>query len=1212
VTSTSPIRDLFVSDVTRDIPPVVYFHEQSPEKLAAEVAEYIVTGGWPEDHPNHRRVPNGIHEQYVRLLTNMAAELDRAGGPDLPTVWISGFYGSGKSSFAKLLGLALNDTTLPDGTLLADAWVKRDTSPRANELREAWRALRAKVDPLAVVFDIGSIARDNEQIHAAAVRQVQKRLGYCGAEPLVADYELRLERAGEWARFEAAAEATLGQPWTAAKDKPLAEDEFSHVLSVMFPQRYPDPTSWFTARAGDTSRADSPDEAVAAIRDMLAFRRPGATLFLVVDEVSQYVRDNKDRIDRLRAFATALGATLRGKAWLIALGQQKLDEEAGDAFLVWAKDRFPPKLRAHLAATNIRDVVHRRLLQKTPAAESTLRALFEQHRPELKLYAHGCEDVTPDELVDVYPMLPGQIELILQITSALRTRSQRAQGDDQAIRGLLQLLGELFRDQKLADKPVGSLVTLDQMYEVQHTALDSDTQASMARLLAQCDDERERLHVRAAKAVALLEQIQEMTPTDPKLVAQCLYDRLDAGNRLPAVTEALDELRRRGLLGYSEKSGYKIQSSAGEEWDRERRDVPVTRDTIGELVKGELEYLVALPDRPKLQGRPFPWSGVFSDGRRIDNAPLLPSRDESAIVVDCRFLVVEERGESVWVRRSDEEALRDRLLWVAGDTEQAEHEARELAKSRQMVRKYKPRRESLPAPRKLLLQQEENRSEDLAKRLRDAVAAAWMAGRIYFRARPIMPAEQGAAFATALHAAATRVLPDLYPHFIATQVEPKELLQLVQPELSGPSPKFLDGDLGLLELDAGRFVPASNGVVPRRVKEYIDAEGAVSGAALFAHFGGPPFGYTANVVKACVAALLRGGKVRLRPDSGLEIAAIRDAGVLDLFGKDSDRAFKRATIVPAGQDDIGFTARARICAFFEDALGHRMDREDDAIANAVAEFFPRLAQRLRSVQGGLNRLPGSPEGPAELSRLAAALEECIRACRQTKPTVALVKSRLETLRDGVRLLRLFEHELTDPAIRAVSSAHDVVTHQASQLDALGTDASNVRDAAARARAQLARERSWIGIGELDSDVASIRAAYSAERQRLLQWQELETEAAKGRITARSGFEKLTVEERHRVFRPLTQAMPATDPDAVAPALVDLKDPFTVRLQRAEDESNALVDELVSDRSKLPIVVVDLRLRNRELSTAEDVEALIAEVRARLLEQIGRGVRVRLP
>lgn len=125
------IRDLFLSDVTRDIPPVVYFHEQAPDKLAAEVSEYIITGGWPEGHPNQLRVPRGIHEEYVRLLTNIAAELDRNGGPDLPNAWISGFYGSGKSSFAKLLGLSLDGAALPDGSSLAEAWLKRDTSPKS-------------------------------------------------------------------------------------------------------------------------------------------------------------------------------------------------------------------------------------------------------------------------------------------------------------------------------------------------------------------------------------------------------------------------------------------------------------------------------------------------------------------------------------------------------------------------------------------------------------------------------------------------------------------------------------------------------------------------------------------------------------------------------------------------------------------------------------------------------------------------------------------------------------------------------------------------------------------------------------------------------------------------------------------------------------------------------------------------------------------------
>ncbi len=487
-------------------------------------------------------MPNGIHEQYVRLLTGIVRELDKNGGPELPTAWISGFYGSGKSSFAKLLGLALDGIELPDGVSLAEAWLRRDTSPRSDELREAWTALRTKVDPIAVVFDVGGVARDNEHIHAAALRQVQHRLGYSRADPLVADFELGLERDGEWDRFLETAERALDRPWDDVKDKALAEEDFSLVMSEMFPERYTDPMAWFTSRGGTHARSESPEDAVAAIGDMLRFRSPQSTLFLVVDEVSQYILANKDRVDRLRAFATALGARLRGKAWLLALGQQKLDEEADDSFLVWAKDRFPPSLRVHLAATNIRDVVHKRLLQKKPEHKRPLAALFAQHRHDLKLYAYGCRDVSPEEFVEVYPMLPGQIDLLLQITSALRTRSARAQGDDQAIRGLLQLLGELFRTQKLAEREVGHLVTLDQIYEVQHTALDSDVQSSMARILAQCADGAgdggSDLRLRAAKAVALLELIQESgAATTPELVAQCLYDHIDRGNQVSDVTE---------------------------------------------------------------------------------------------------------------------------------------------------------------------------------------------------------------------------------------------------------------------------------------------------------------------------------------------------------------------------------------------------------------------------------------------------------------------------------------------------------------------------------------------------------------------------------------------------------------------------------------------------------------------------------------------------
>src|SRR5262249_24944855 len=160
---------------------------------------------------------SGIHEQFVHLLRGVLQELDKKGGPELPASWISGLYGSGKSSFAKLLGLSLDGVVLPDGTPLSAALLARDDSPRHKELVEAWAGLARRVSPIAVVFDIGGIARDDEHIHSAVLRLVQSRLGYCSKDNLVADYELRLERDGEWEPFLFAARKTLGKEWEVAK-----------------------------------------------------------------------------------------------------------------------------------------------------------------------------------------------------------------------------------------------------------------------------------------------------------------------------------------------------------------------------------------------------------------------------------------------------------------------------------------------------------------------------------------------------------------------------------------------------------------------------------------------------------------------------------------------------------------------------------------------------------------------------------------------------------------------------------------------------------------------------------------------------------------------------------------------------------------------------------------------------------------------------------
>ena len=1211
------IRDLFVADVTRDIPPVVYFHEQSPTKLQAEVSEYIITGGYPEGDPRSRRVKSGIHEQFVHLLEGIVQELAKKGGPELPASWISGFYGSGKSSFAKLLGLSLDGIALPDKTPLAKALLSRDDSPRRQELVDKWEALAKRVKPMAVVFDIGGVARDNEHIHSAVLRLVQGRLGYCTKSNLVADYELRLERDEEWDLFVKTAEKTLGKPWSEAKAEEQADDHFSHVLHVMKPDRYPDPTSWIDSRAGSrTGAGSSVREVVEAIDAMIHIRAEDKALFVVVDEVSQYVHQDEGRMLKLQSFVSELGQRLKGRVWLLATGQQKLEDQAENNNLGKLKDRFPTHLRVHLGTTNIRDVVHKRLLKKKPELESKLREIFQKHRGDLKLYGYACEEITEEDFVEVYPMLPGHIDLLMQITSNLRTRSTRVQGDDHAIRGLLQLLGELFREQKLADGEVGALVTLDAIYEVQHSALDADVQMTLSRIFNDAHVRDDVLAQRVAKAVALLELIQEQTPTTPELIAACLYAKLGEGNRVQIVNEALEKLRSLSLLSYSEKHGFKIQSSAGQEWQRERDDIGVTQEQISKTAQDALKHLVgSTQDRPRWKGRSFPWTLWFSDGRQAHDVKLQDAREDSTVAVDFRFLhKKEERATNDWVPKSDQEQLRNRLVWVVGESTTIEDHARQLARSDRMLERYRPRRESLTREKQRLLIEEEARFEDLEGRVRAAVAEAFVEGAFYFRGQQIRPRDAGNAFGSALGSVATRILPDLYPHFSEIAISPSELGQLLEKELSGPSTKFMEGGLGILELGAGKYVASCTGLYPTRIAQEIGQHGGLSGQTLVATFVSPPYGYAPDLVKACCAGLLRGKKVRIRPEHGDDITSYQDPGVRDLFTRDRD--FRRAEFFPATEGEVTGRDRIAIRKLFQTFLQTDLEPEDEPIADATFLHFPPYRERLRDLERRFDELPGRPALPPALQKLGRALEDCCRS-RLVQKTVVEVKRNLDVLRDGLEQLGVCSAELTPEAIETVNDAARIRDHELSQLRQM-EELSGLEDDAGLITSHLSGDRPWREASHLTPALERVRVRYVEVRRALLNKENLEAEGARSRVKTRPGFADLTAEQAHNVLRPIAETLVDTTADAISPTLVEVRDRFASRIHRAEELANDRLDDELSKQPageaappRVPVVKVETHLRGREIANREQLRAVLKELEERIGPVLDQGARVRL-
>ena len=142
-------------------------------------------------------------------------------------------------------------------------------------------------------------------------------------------------------------------------------------------------------------------------------------------------------------------------------------------------------------------------------------------------------DITRETFINLYPYLPYQIDLCIDIVSGLRLRrgAQRHIGGSNRtiIKQAQQML--VHPQTNLAVQPIGSLVTLDLVYELLYAGNLLPTEVTR-----EIDDVPSRLPHDAvahkvAKAVALLEAVTDL-PRSPRNLAAVLHPRIDADSQL--------------------------------------------------------------------------------------------------------------------------------------------------------------------------------------------------------------------------------------------------------------------------------------------------------------------------------------------------------------------------------------------------------------------------------------------------------------------------------------------------------------------------------------------------------------------------------------------------------------------------------------------------------------------------------------------------------
>jgi hypothetical protein len=412
---TPTIAALFEKDINRRINGVIKVGQLEEEVLKSELEEYVLT-------PEVRREFNRLFAHYV---TAGVHSTDQIG------VWISGFFGSGKSHFLKMLSYLLSNRVVAGKPALE--WFRAQVKD-AN--LEAMLERASSPSAEVILFNIDAeAAADGKQNKSAIVRVFQKvfdnHRGYFGTDAGIARFERLMDEAGQLEAFKTAFFNSAGAAWEASRDAwDFFGDAIAQALTTTRGMSADAERNFFEAHRSHP--APSPKEFALEVKKYLE-RRPGIRVVFMVDEVGQYIGANTDLMLNLQTVVEELGTQCQGRAWVVVTSQEDLDSLIGldDGGSSRKRDDFS-KIQGRflkpisLSSRNADEVIQLRLLSKTSSARSDLEALFERSEATLgtllrfEAHKHLPAYRDAEEFVRAYPFVPYQFPLLQDVFTQAR------------------------------------------------------------------------------------------------------------------------------------------------------------------------------------------------------------------------------------------------------------------------------------------------------------------------------------------------------------------------------------------------------------------------------------------------------------------------------------------------------------------------------------------------------------------------------------------------------------------------------------------------------------------------------------------------------------------------------------------------------------------------------------------------------------------------
>lgn len=857
------IRALFdpTKDIHRNIEKVITYGVAEESRLKSEISEYVVT--------------KSIEDQFFSLLERMELAM-KAGGENEIGVWVSGFYGSGKSSFTKYFGLAFDDQCKIDGTPFINHLQDRLHRPQTKALLSA---VTQRFPAAVVMLDLAS-----EMLAGATMAEVSTVLYYkvlqwagYSRNIKVAALERMIEKDGRKDELRRRlSEAMPGATWERVQNMPLAIDGLiPRIAHAMYPALFPDERS-FSSKSDDFVEFE--DRRVEDMIDIVRTKSGKQNIIFIVDEVGQYISSRDNLILNLDGLAKNLKRLGGGKVWIVSTAQQTLTEDDPRASLnsdklFKLKDRFP--INIDLESSDIKEICYRRLLAKSPAGEKELSKLFEAHGQALRQHTRLQDakyydyDFSRESFVNLYPFLPAHFDILLQLLAAL-AKTTGGIGLRSAIKVIQDVLRGEGGSTAMADQPVGWLATTVTLYD----ELEKDVRRafpsihqSVGKVIVRFPDSA--AHQNVAKSIAVL-QILGNLPVTTQNVASLMHPSISSAPQFGTIVKIVEELVADVLVPLGEKDGQLVfLSEKLRDIEQERGALALRSVDVKRIINDAIRDVFDPPPRVQFQDTLSVTAGlkVQSGGGVVS---LAGEQHPVQIILELVGASEYEGARSARLEDSRTRPAQNMIALIARSNPEVDDLANDIFRCNRIAELH--RNEPDQEVRDYCSGQAD-KAAALGVRLASKIKQVLQAGSFAFRG-------QMTAVSTLdpdLLESSKKLLADVASQVFSRYAEApvRAATDLAEKFLKVANPNAISSSidpLGLVHTASGRATFRTDHKAMISLRDYIERHGTVEGKRLLDDFSRDPFGWSQDTTRYILSAMLLAGEIKLKV-SGREVTA---------------------------------------------------------------------------------------------------------------------------------------------------------------------------------------------------------------------------------------------------------------------------------------------------------------------------------------------------